>query len=135
MHPLVHFGQPISFFLHFHMLHIKMSAFQGREYRKNDTFIKVDYNTSDPVVRWDSYENFNLHHQDSIESKICTPHTQTQALKNKIVKSNITSHSLLVSVRYLSYEGPSGRQLVRPGEEASRAGLDCLSSVTQRMPH
>lgn len=41
---------------------------KGREYRKNDTSIKVDYNTSDPVVRWDSYENFNLHHEDSIEN-------------------------------------------------------------------
>ncbi|KAM3878198.1 tensin-2-like [Diretmus argenteus] len=41
---------------------------KGREYRKNDPAIKVDYNTSDPVVRWDSYENFNLHHQDSIEN-------------------------------------------------------------------
>lgn len=50
----------------------KMSAFKGREYRKNDASIKVDYNTSDPVVRWDSYENFNLHHQDSMESKNCT---------------------------------------------------------------
>uniref|UniRef100_A0A8C4E3M1 Tensin 2b n=1 Tax=Dicentrarchus labrax TaxID=13489 RepID=A0A8C4E3M1_DICLA len=45
---------------------------KGREYRKNDASIKVDYNTSDPVVRWDSYENFNLHHQDSMESKKCT---------------------------------------------------------------
>ncbi|XP_044036467.1 tensin-2-like isoform X3 [Siniperca chuatsi] len=43
---------------------------KGREYRKNDASIKVDYNTSDPVVRWDSYENFNLHHQDSMEN-IC----------------------------------------------------------------
>ncbi|XP_051271635.1 tensin-2 isoform X4 [Dicentrarchus labrax] len=41
---------------------------KGREYRKNDASIKVDYNTSDPVVRWDSYENFNLHHQDSMEN-------------------------------------------------------------------
>ncbi|XP_026162890.1 tensin-2-like isoform X2 [Mastacembelus armatus] len=41
---------------------------KGREYRKNDATIKVDYNTSDPVVRWDSYENFNLHHQDSMEN-------------------------------------------------------------------
>ncbi|XP_018533180.1 tensin-2 isoform X3 [Lates calcarifer] len=41
---------------------------KGREYRKNDASIKVDYNTSDPVVRWDSYENFNLHHQDSVEN-------------------------------------------------------------------
>lgn len=51
------------------MLYIKLSAFQGQEYHKNDASIKVDYNTSDPVVRWDSYENFNLHHEDSMESK------------------------------------------------------------------
>lgn len=44
-------------------------SLSGREDRKSDTSIKVDYNTLDPVVRWDSYENFNLHHQDSIESK------------------------------------------------------------------
>ncbi|XP_034534968.1 tensin-2-like isoform X2 [Notolabrus celidotus] len=43
---------------------------KGGEYRKNDASIKVDFNTSDPVVRWDSYENFNLHHQDSMEN-IC----------------------------------------------------------------
>lgn len=45
-----------------------MSSLLGQEYRKNDASIKLDFNTSDPVVRWDSYENFNLHHQDSIES-------------------------------------------------------------------
>ena len=45
------------------------SLFTGREYRKNDPSVTVDYSTSDPVVRWDSYENFNLHHQDSIEGK------------------------------------------------------------------
>lgn len=78
------------------MLFIKMSALQGREYRKNDASIKVDYNTSDPVVRWDSYENFNLHHQDSMESKKC-PHTQRCKKNNAsqyTVRSNIKSHSL-----------------------------------------
>uniref|UniRef100_A0A3Q2X7L0 Tensin 2b n=1 Tax=Haplochromis burtoni TaxID=8153 RepID=A0A3Q2X7L0_HAPBU len=44
---------------------------KGQEYHQNDTSIKVEYNTSDPVVRWDSYENFNLHHEDSMESKKC----------------------------------------------------------------
>uniref|UniRef100_A0AAQ4R6Z4 Tensin 2b n=1 Tax=Gasterosteus aculeatus aculeatus TaxID=481459 RepID=A0AAQ4R6Z4_GASAC len=43
---------------------------KGREYRENDASIKVDYNISEPVIRWDSYENFNLHHQDSIETDI-----------------------------------------------------------------
>lgn len=41
---------------------------KGREYRKNDSSVKVNNDTSDRVVRWDSYENFNLHHEDSIEN-------------------------------------------------------------------
>lgn len=41
---------------------------KGREYRKNDSCVKVDSDASDRVVRWDSYENFNLHHEDSIEN-------------------------------------------------------------------
>ncbi|XP_054640552.1 tensin-2-like isoform X3 [Dunckerocampus dactyliophorus] len=39
-----------------------------KEHQKTDASVKVNYNTSDPVVRWDSYENFNLHHEDSIEN-------------------------------------------------------------------
>lgn len=41
---------------------------KGRDYRKNDSSVKVDSDASDRVVRWDSYENFNLHHEDSIEN-------------------------------------------------------------------
>ncbi|XP_066527328.1 tensin-2 isoform X2 [Hoplias malabaricus] len=40
---------------------------KGREYQRNDPAVTVDYNTADPVVRWDSYENFNQRHQDSLE--------------------------------------------------------------------
>uniref|UniRef100_A0A7N6BF23 Tensin 2a n=1 Tax=Anabas testudineus TaxID=64144 RepID=A0A7N6BF23_ANATE len=40
---------------------------KGREYQKNDPAVTVDYNTADPVVRWDSYENFNQQYQDSLE--------------------------------------------------------------------
>uniref|UniRef100_A0A8C5BL49 Tensin-2-like n=1 Tax=Gadus morhua TaxID=8049 RepID=A0A8C5BL49_GADMO len=56
---------------------------KGREYQKNEPSITVDYNTSDPVVRWDSYENFNLHHQDSLESKTTYIHTQTYTKREK----------------------------------------------------
>uniref|UniRef100_A0A3B4DEA6 Tensin 2a n=1 Tax=Pygocentrus nattereri TaxID=42514 RepID=A0A3B4DEA6_PYGNA len=46
---------------------------KGREYQRNDPAVTVDYNTADPVVRWDSYENFNQRHQDSLEGIItCT---------------------------------------------------------------
>ncbi|CAL8278818.1 unnamed protein product [Boreogadus saida] len=40
---------------------------KGREILKNDPAVTVDYNTGDPVVRWDSYENFNERFQDSLE--------------------------------------------------------------------
>ncbi|XP_064155158.1 tensin-2 isoform X4 [Anguilla rostrata] len=40
---------------------------KGREYQRNDPAVTVDYNTADPVVRWDSYENFNTRNQDSLE--------------------------------------------------------------------
>ncbi|KAG5838169.1 hypothetical protein ANANG_G00220920 [Anguilla anguilla] len=40
---------------------------KGREYQRNDPAVTVDYNTADPVVRWDSYENFNVRNQDSLE--------------------------------------------------------------------
>lgn len=44
----------------------------GREYQKNDPAVTVDYNTADPVVRWDSYENFNQRYQDSLEGNAST---------------------------------------------------------------
>lgn len=46
-------------------------VFLGGEVQGNDPGISVDYGTADPIVRWDSYENFNLHHEDSVEG-MCT---------------------------------------------------------------
>jgi len=60
--------------------------------QKNDPAVTVDYNIGDPVVRWDSYENFNERFQDSLEgecalmtgrhrlSKQTNTHTHTQTL-------------------------------------------------------
>lgn len=49
-----------------------MRLSSGREYQKNDPAVTVDYNTADPVVRWDSYENFNQRYQDSLEGNTST---------------------------------------------------------------
>nr|XP_056717597.1 tensin-1 [Euleptes europaea] len=46
---------------------------QGMEHLENGPSVSVDYNTSDPLIRWDSYENFNMHHEDSLEE---VGHTQ-----------------------------------------------------------
>ncbi|XP_067320334.1 tensin-2 isoform X2 [Anolis sagrei] len=45
---------------------------KGREAYRNNAAVGVDYSISDPIVRWDSYENFNLHHEDSLEDVLHT---------------------------------------------------------------
>uniref|UniRef100_A0A8D1VTQ9 Tensin-2 n=1 Tax=Sus scrofa TaxID=9823 RepID=A0A8D1VTQ9_PIG len=37
---------------------------------RNEASVSVDYNTAEPAVRWDSYENFNLHHEDSVDDSL-----------------------------------------------------------------
>ncbi|XP_066046423.1 tensin-3 [Chamaea fasciata] len=48
---------------------------QGCEHLQNDDGVIVDYNTSDPLIRWDSYENMNpdgelLHAQGPIDGSL-----------------------------------------------------------------
>uniref|UniRef100_A0A8C5MNC5 Tensin-2-like n=1 Tax=Leptobrachium leishanense TaxID=445787 RepID=A0A8C5MNC5_9ANUR len=40
---------------------------KGREGFRNDPAVTVDYDITDPLVRLDSYENLNVHHEDSLE--------------------------------------------------------------------
>uniref|UniRef100_A0A8C2QLD8 Tensin-1 n=3 Tax=Cricetulus griseus TaxID=10029 RepID=A0A8C2QLD8_CRIGR len=47
---------------------------QGMEHLENGPSVSVDYNTSDPLIRWDSYDNFNGHHEDGMEEVV--GHTQ-----------------------------------------------------------
>uniref|UniRef100_A0A8C5QTI2 Tensin 1 n=1 Tax=Leptobrachium leishanense TaxID=445787 RepID=A0A8C5QTI2_9ANUR len=46
---------------------------QGMEHLENGPSVSVDYNTSDSLIRWDSYDNFNVHREDSLEE---VRHTQ-----------------------------------------------------------
>lgn len=36
---------------------------------ENGPSVSVDYNTQDPLIRWDSYENFNQRYEDSMEGE------------------------------------------------------------------
>ncbi|XP_063808154.1 tensin-2 isoform X2 [Pseudophryne corroboree] len=40
---------------------------KGREVFHKDPSISVDYDITDPLVRYDSYENLNVNHEDSLE--------------------------------------------------------------------
>ncbi|XP_067995002.1 tensin-1 isoform X11 [Melanerpes formicivorus] len=46
---------------------------QGMEHLENGPSVSVDYNTSDPLIRWDSYENFNIQRDNSTEGAWAEP--------------------------------------------------------------
>ncbi|XP_075862047.1 tensin-1 isoform X6 [Microcebus murinus] len=46
----------------------------GMEHLENGPSVSVDYNTSDPLIRWDSYDNFGGHREDGMEEVV--GHTQ-----------------------------------------------------------
>ncbi|TSK92936.1 Tensin-1 [Bagarius yarrelli] len=43
---------------------------QGMDHLENGPSVSVDYNTQDPLIRWDSYENFNQRYEDSMDDVI-----------------------------------------------------------------
>lgn len=45
----------------------EVCLYSGEEIQKKDPRGSPNVSCTDPVVRWDSYENFNFHHEDSIE--------------------------------------------------------------------
>lgn len=44
-----------------------VTVYSGVEIQKKDPGGSTDISSMDPIVHWDSYENFNLHHEDSID--------------------------------------------------------------------
>ncbi|XP_042281550.1 tensin-1 isoform X2 [Thunnus maccoyii] len=40
---------------------------QGMDHLENGPSVSVDYNTQDPLIRWDSYENFNQNCEDTAD--------------------------------------------------------------------
>ena len=74
------------FLIHFHILNIIFFQFcdlktftysalplcnsgQGVDHLENGPSVSVDYNTQDPLIRWDSYENFNQNCEDTTDGK------------------------------------------------------------------
>ncbi|KAL1020772.1 hypothetical protein UPYG_G00004470 [Umbra pygmaea] len=109
---------------------------KGREYQRNDPAVTVDYNTADPVVRWDSYENFNQRYQDSLEDIAHTRGPVDGSLYAQIKKrrSGPCSGSLTStngSPAGSNEERPSHHQLLSPSSD-SLAHSSLSSTLLER---
>uniref|UniRef100_A0A3P8Y873 Tensin 2a n=1 Tax=Esox lucius TaxID=8010 RepID=A0A3P8Y873_ESOLU len=107
---------------------------KGREYQRNDPAVTVDYNTADPVVRWDSYENFNQRYQDSLEGTELKAHTRgpvdgslyAQIKKRRSGPGSGSLTSTNGSPAGSSEERPSQHQLLSPSSDSlTHSGLSC----------
>ncbi|XP_067890814.1 tensin-1 isoform X4 [Heterodontus francisci] len=63
---------------------------QGMEHLENGSRVSVDYNTADPLIRWDSYENFNAQREDQAEDVVHTQGPLDGSLYAKVKKKNST---------------------------------------------
>ncbi|XP_069588794.1 tensin-1 isoform X4 [Ranitomeya imitator] len=66
---------------------------QGMEHLENGPSVSVDYNTSDPLIRWDSYDNFNGHREDSLEEVGHTQGPLDGSLYARVKKKDSTNGS------------------------------------------
>ena len=64
---------------------------QGMDRLENGPSVSVDYNTQDPLIRWDSYENFNQHCEDNAEGEFNRPHRCVTAQISNLIQTH--SHS------------------------------------------
>lgn len=55
--------------VHWHIV-ISSPIIKGRDVVRKDPSISVDYDITDPLVRYDSYENLNVNHEDSLGGKL-----------------------------------------------------------------
>ncbi|KAK6292527.1 hypothetical protein J4Q44_G00371110 [Coregonus suidteri] len=71
----------------------------GMDHLENGPTVSVDYNTQDALIRWDSYENFNQHCEDTMDDVI---HTQgpldgslyAKVRKKESIEGTVTANGL-----------------------------------------
>ncbi|KAM8855382.1 tensin-1 isoform 6-T6 [Spinachia spinachia] len=72
---------------------------QGVDQLENGPSVSVDYNTQDPLIRWDSYENFNQNCEDTADEVIHTEGPLDGSLyakvrKKECVEGSVTANGL-----------------------------------------
>ncbi|XP_051937840.1 tensin-1 [Hippocampus zosterae] len=69
----------------------------GMDRLENGPSVSVDYNTQDPLIRWDSYENFNHNNEDTAEEVIHTQGPLDGSLYAKVRKKDSVDGTVTVN--------------------------------------
>uniref|UniRef100_A0A671L5I6 Tensin 1b n=1 Tax=Sinocyclocheilus anshuiensis TaxID=1608454 RepID=A0A671L5I6_9TELE len=105
---------------------------QGMDHLENGPSVSVDYNTQDPLIRWDSYENFNQRCEDSVEDAIHTQGPLDGSLYAKVRKKEsldggVTTNGLPAAVDHTL---PAVDHTLPPVDHALSVSSDSGNSTT-----
>ncbi|XP_062389588.1 tensin-1 [Sardina pilchardus] len=104
----------------------------GMDHLENGPCVSVDYNTQDPLIRWDSYENFNQRCEDSMDDVIHTQGPLDGSLYAKVRKKSesldgtVTANGLPVAVEHAL---PAADHTLPPGDHALSVSSDSGNST------
>ncbi|XP_039612338.1 tensin-like isoform X3 [Polypterus senegalus] len=110
---------------------------QGMDHLENGPSVSVDYNTQDPLIRWDSYENFNQRCEDSMEEVVHTQGPLDGSLYAKVRKKEsgcegvVTGNGLPAVDHALSVSSDSGNSTASIKTDRTDDPGQQISTVTQ----
>nr|XP_023665686.1 tensin-like isoform X4 [Paramormyrops kingsleyae] len=110
---------------------------QGMEHLENGPSVSVDYNSQDPLIRWDSYENFHQHGDDLPADIIHTQGPLDSSLYAKIrrkdpLNSTVTTNGLTVPGQTLPTGDPALSACDNALSVSSDSGHSTASIKTDR---
>ncbi|KAF5890176.1 tensin-2-like isoform X2, partial [Clarias magur] len=109
---------------------------RGEEVQEKDPIGSPGISCTDPVVRWDSYENFNLHTEDSIED-ICHTRGPLDGSLYAQVKKRRVPGSTSNNPQVTEPSTPSQFHSLSPdsGHCSTRAELELPPLISSHFPH
>uniref|UniRef100_A0AAY4B9V1 Tensin-1-like n=1 Tax=Denticeps clupeoides TaxID=299321 RepID=A0AAY4B9V1_9TELE len=79
---------------------------RGLDHLENGPSVSVDYNTQDPLIRWDSYENFNKRCEDATDEVAHTQGPLDGSLYAKVRKKDSVEGLVTVTVPAVNHALP-----------------------------
>ncbi|KAI4900735.1 hypothetical protein NFI96_014371, partial [Prochilodus magdalenae] len=107
---------------------------KGGSVQQNDPGGSVDFSCTDPVVRWDSYENFNSHHQDSTEDICHTRGPLDGSLYAQVKKRRVPGSSSNSCQPGINPSTPTTSLLLQPVSPSSDSGHSSTPSELLEEP-
>uniref|UniRef100_A0A671L6N3 Tensin 1 n=1 Tax=Sinocyclocheilus anshuiensis TaxID=1608454 RepID=A0A671L6N3_9TELE len=98
---------------------------QGMDHLENGPSVSVDYNTQDPLIRWDSYENFNqhaIHTQGPLDGSL-----YAKVRKKESLDGGVTTNGLPAAVDHTL---PAVDHTLPPVDHALSVSSDSGNSTT-----